>query len=388
MADTTQSGAAPLTECSVPGGMNVHAASLERIADLARHELAPRAADIDAGHYPRELLAQFGAEGAFGFHLGSGNSDFASAITAMTSVSRACGASGFLTWCHDVYGLYLDHSENRGLAERRLPDHVAARSFGGTALSNPMKALAGIEPMILRAKPAQGGYVVSGTLPWISHIREGQYCAAIAKVEGGRDDHEIFFHLPIDERVGLTKCPKFSGMEGTSTWGIALKDFFVPEEDMIADPARPFIARVRARFILLQMGMGLGVVRGSIDDMEGVEDQLGHVNQFLDDRPDAMLAEYDDLFARTMTLAGREDTTSPTFFMDVLDLRAEVSELSLRAAQSALLHQGARGYLMASAPQRRVREAHFVAIVTPAIKHLRWQMAKLSTEIQPAEAAA
>ena len=58
----------------------------------------------------------------------------------------------------------------------------------------------------------------------------------------------------------------------------------------------------------------------------------------------------------------------------------EIGELALRATQSALLHQGARGYLMSSAPQRRIREAHFVAIVTPAIKHLRWEMARLSRE--------
>ena len=70
----------------------------------------------------------------------------------------------------------------------------------------------------------------------------------------------------------------------------------------------------------------------------------------------------------------------------MLDVRAHASELSLKAAQSALLHQGARGYLMSAAPQRRVRESHFVAIVTPAIKHLRKEMARLMTEPTPATA--
>jgi alkylation response protein AidB-like acyl-CoA dehydrogenase len=60
-----------------------------------------------------------------------------------------------------------------------------------------------------------------------------------------------------------------------------------------------------------------------------------------------------------------------------LQARADGSVLALRASQSALLHQGARGYLMTSAPQRRVREAHFVAIVTPALKHLRLELARL-----------
>ena len=49
----------------------------------------------------------------------------------------------------------------------------------------------------------------------------------------------------------------------------------------------------------------------------------------------------------------------------------------------SLLHQGARGYLMSSPVQRRVRESHFVAIVTPAIKHLRSEIARLSAEVLP-----
>ena len=39
---------------------------------------------------------------------------------------------------------------------------------------------------------------------------------------------------------------------------------------------------------------------------------------------------------------------------------------------------------MTSEVQRRVRESHFVAIVTPAIKHLRKEIARLSAEEQPA----
>jgi hypothetical protein len=39
---------------------------------------------------------------------------------------------------------------------------------------------------------------------------------------------------------------------------------------------------------------------------------------------------------------------------------------------------------MHSEVQRRVREAQFVAIVTPAIKHLRKEMARLSAQEMPA----
>jgi len=84
-----------------------------------------------------------------------------------------------------------------------------------------------------------------------------------------------------------------------------------------------------------------------------------------------------------MKLAETPFNPTVDFFIDVLDARAHGAELCLRAAQSALLHQGARGYLMSSEVQRRVRESHFVAIVTPAIKHLRKEMARLSAEVMP-----
>ncbi len=45
-------------------------------------------------------------------------------------------------------------------------------------------------------------------------------------------------------------------------------------------------------------------------------------------------------------------------------------------AQAAMLHQGARGYLRQATAQRRLREAYFVAIVTPSLKHLRHELAR------------
>ncbi len=139
----------------------------------------------------------------------------------------------------------------------------------------------------------------------MSHIAAGQYCGALAGVEGadGSLSHEIMFVLHCREEVALRQCPAFSGMEGSSTWSITLKDYFVGEDELIADPARPFIARIKAAFILLQTGMAVGVTQGSIDSIREVEPALGHVNQHLDERPDALQAELDELRQRALTLA-------------------------------------------------------------------------------------
>ena len=391
--------------------------AVRALADGALLELAD---DIDRrGIYPKSILQRLGEVGALKAHLAGPASpaDYGLAIRAMTEVSRVCGATGFMVWCHDVCGVYMEQSGNPALMGEALVRHGNGQTLGATGMSNPMKTFAGIETFLLHASKVEGGWRVNGSLPWVSNLGPDHYFGAVADVvvpaaagtleSAYKAQQEIMFMVRCDAPgVELRNCPSFSGMEGTNTWAVRLTDYFVGAKDLIADPVRPFIGRIRSAFILLQTGMGLGVVQGAIDSMWKVERQLGHVNEFLDERPDDLQAELDDLTARIMGLAKtpfgpvaalhagagaasaagwvEAKNAENEFLIDVLDARAHASELALRAAQSALLHQGARGYLMSSDVQRRVRESHFVAIVTPAIKHLRKEIARLSALEQPA----
>lgn len=370
---------------------------LRSVREIAQGPLAALAPDIDRkGTYPEAVLKQLGAAGALGVHHdpkvmthGSlAQADFGKAILAMAEVSRVCGATGFMVWCHLVCGLYMEQSGNPHLGGDWLADHARGTRLGGTGLSNPMKTFAGIERFLLKARPqADGSYRVDGTLPWVSNLGSDHYFGAIASVEVDANEapREIMFIARCDgPGVSLRPCPSFSGMEGTNTWAVRFENARVDATTMVADPVRPFIGRIRGAFVLLQTGMGLGVTQGAIDSMWQVEPALGHVNAFLEDRPDDLQRELDGLSARIIQLARNPFATETEALIDILDARAHAAELALRAAQSALMHAGARGYLMSSDVQRRVRESHFVAIVTPAIKHLRKEIARLSQPVQPA----
>lgn len=385
MADLQQAppAAAPAT---APATAAAPALSMtEAVRALATGPLQAQADAIDRGSYPRALMQQLGALGAYRAHLGPGQAagDFAEAIRAMAEVSRVCGATGFMVWCQQVCGLYLQQSGNPALMGAVLAEHASGARLGGTGMSNPMKAYAGIEPLLLKATRVAGGYRINGTLPWVSNLGPDHYAGVLAGVEG--EDREVMFLLRCDAPgVELRNCPSFSAMEGTNTWALKCSDHFIGAAEIIADPAKPWIMRIRAGFILLQTGFGLGVTQGAIDSMWRVESALGHVNQFLDDRPDDLQAELDALWARIEGLSQTPFATGKDYFISVLDARAHASELALRAAQSALMHAGARGYLLSSDVQRRVRESHFVAIVSPAIKHLRKEIARLSAVEMPA----
>ena len=382
-AEQVAEGLAPATAAEV---------LVQAVRTLADGPLAELADDIDRrGIYPKSILQRLGELGALSAHIAQDDrpADYGLAIRAMSEVSRVCGATGFMVWCHEVCGTYMEQSGNPALMGERLALHNSGLTLGATGMSNPMKTFAGIETFLLHARQVEGGRLVNCTLPWVSNLGPDHYFGAVADVEGsaveGAAESEVMFIVHCDAPgVELRNCPSFSAMEGTNTWAVRLTNYFVGAKDLIAHPVRPFIGRIRAAFILLQTGMGLGVVQGAIDSMWKVERQLGHVNEFLEDRPDELQSELDELTARIMVLAQTPFSQEKEFLIDVLDARAHASELALRAAQSALLHQGARGYLMTSDVQRRVRESHFVAIVTPAIKHLRKEIARLSAEEQPA----
>ena len=363
---------------------------INAVRTIAQGPLAQQAYAIDRGAYPQDVLKQLAAAGAMSAHLPKTDGtpgDYGLAIAAMAEASKVCGATGFMMWCQSVAGLYMQASGNPALQGERLARHVRGDSLGGTGLSNPMKSFAQIEALLLKATPVAGGYRINGTLPWVSNLAADHYFGAIAAVtsDDAGSSREIMFMLRCDAPgVTLKACPEFSGMEGTGTFSVHCKDLFVGSDDLVADPAKPLIARIRGGFVLLQCGMAAGIVQGAIDSMWAVEGQLGHVNQYLEDRPADLQAELDALVARIMKLAETPFDTSTDYFINVLDARSHGAELCLRAANSALMHQGARGYLMHSEVQRRVREAQFVAIVTPAIKHLRKEMARLSAQEMPA----
>lgn len=352
---------------------------LENAQRITTDQLNKITVSIDReGFYPKQVLKSLGKADVYAQHLASQNpagvNDFTTAVLAMGTVSRECLSTGFMVWCQDVLGWYLENTENSVLKQQVLQKVASGVYLGGTALSNPMKYFSKIEPLQLTATPVSGGFIVNGTLPWVSNLGPDHYFGAIARTNDD-NPHEIMFLMPCEsEGFRLLRNAEFTAMEGTGTYACQFNDAFVPETNLIADPVQPYLEKIKAGFILLQGGMALGVIEGCIDIMRDVEPLLGHVNCYLEDRPDELQADFDDLKHRLTELLADPYNDSKEFLQHVLQARLEASELSLRAAHSAMLHTGARGYLAQAPAQRKLREAYFVAIVTPAIKHLRKEL--------------
>ncbi|MGA8611364.1 MAG: acyl-CoA dehydrogenase family protein [Xanthobacteraceae bacterium] len=348
----------------------------------ATRELPGLVQKIDTeGHYPESLLREFGRLGAFAQHLpgGSDNVNLVTAINAMAAAGEHCLSTSFCMWCQDAFAWYIFASFNETLKKDLGRRAACGEALGGTALSNPMKAFFGIEPMRLKGERIGGGYRVKGLLPYVSNLGDDHYFGGIFEVEdGGRKRNVMAIFSCAAEGSSLSANTKFVALDGTRTFSVQLRDVVVPDSWVIADPADEYVKRIRAGFILLQAGMAFGLIRDCIRLMQRTRGPLGHVNKYLDVQPEEIAEQLAAMESEVARLAATPFETDPAYWRAVIEARLVAGEASTAAAHAAMLHCGARGYIANATAQRRLREAYFVAIVTPATKQLRKMLADMA----------
>ncbi len=356
----------------------------DQVGIIARKELAPLALAIDEGTvYPDALLRRLGEIGAWGSHQPeNGAADLRCAIQSIAALGEVCGATAFMAWCQNTLVWYAANSANPALTAKFADKFASGQILGGTGLSNPMKSFFGIEKLKLKGRKVEGGYVVRGALPWVSNLGPDHFFGTIFEREDegggtakGGPGIVMFLADCANPAITLQPCKPFLAMDGTGTYAVQFRDVFVPDELILAEPAGPFVKKIRAGFILLQAGMALGLIKDCIQIMDEVDAPLRHVNRFLPQQPVQFRELHAEFEKETMALALDPYNSDDSYWRRVVALRLRAGDASVAAAHAAMLHCGARGYLKSHRAQRRMREAYFVAIVTPATKQLRKMLA-------------
>lgn len=357
------------------------------IAALIARELVPRVEAIDRdGEYPEAFLRAFGELGGFSAdvaseHGGSGGG-LTGTIARIAQVGESCLASAFIFWCQTACARYLQQSDNALLKAELLPGLASGRQMASSGLSNAMKASCGIENFLLRARRVAGGYAIDGTLPWVSNLGDDHVFAAACPVDG---EAGLLFFVVHCAQPGfrLVAGAHFTALEGTRTLACQFRAVFIADARVLAHPAQAadYLPRIQPAMILAQSGMAIGLARGCIGLVDAAGRTHGEINRFESEHADELRAALAALEDEAHRLARRIDggvaaDERPALLLAVLRARLAGGELSLRAASAALLHQGARGYLQGAVAQRRLREAYFIAIVTPSLKHLRREISR------------
>jgi alkylation response protein AidB-like acyl-CoA dehydrogenase len=372
---------------------------LDVVRALIKKELTPKILDVDLkAEYPEAFLRSLGQAGGFRGavdpEFGGNGLGLSHVVAVMEAVSQECMSTGFMVWCQTACARYIQLSDNAWVKKEFLPRIAAGEILVGTGLSNTIKSCDTVEEFRLSAKRVEGGYVVNGVLPWVSNLGKDHFFTTGCPVrsEDGTDEGLTFVLVDCNQPgFKLVDCAHFVGLDGTRTLACQFKDCFIPDPMVLAHPSESeaYLQRIKPGMVLAQMGMGLGLIDACVKMMEQSNKTLSHVNQYLDDQAPELAATLAAARAATYELAEELQTNnSCRRILDILKLRLAGGELSVRAANAAMLHQGAKGYLVRNPAQRRLREAYFVAIVTPATKHLRREIARMEAGHVAAESCA
>src|ERR1700759_3242834 len=239
----------------------------------------------------------------------------------MAAIGEVCGATAFMAWCQNTLVWYVANSTNLKLASRFGDSFASGRKLGGTGLSNPMKSFFGIEKLKLKGRKVEGGYVVRGALPWVSNLGPDHFFGTIFEREDAPGEIVMFLADCADPAVRLQPCKPFLAMDGTGTYGVQFRDLFVPDDHILAELVGPFVKKIRAGFILLQAGMGTGLIKDCIAIMNEVAEPLGHINRYLPQQPTDFHQLLSDLEAETMELARDPFNEDDSYWRRVLALR-------------------------------------------------------------------
>ncbi|MBV9706155.1 MAG: acyl-CoA/acyl-ACP dehydrogenase [Chloroflexi bacterium] len=352
---------------------------LLELSEVIAQHLRPNLQRIDAeGVYPKEFMHLVGTLGGFRqgcpTTLGGAGKGIKFTMQVMEEIAKECVSTAFIVWCQTVCSWYIQNSENDHLKQHVLPKIITGQALAGTGLSNPMKHFSGIENIHITATPYADGFILNGTVPWVSNVDTDHYFAVGAKIVE-TNDYLMAIVLGGSQGLSLGSGGHFIALEGSSTRSCILRNVFVDKDSILSSPCENFVQRIKPGFILSQTGFGLGLVSSCVELIKRSNKSKRHVNRFLDDQAEDIEADlyaaHHKIYALADEIDCGERDARPDLLKEVIQARLLTSQLVLRASQSAMLHAGASGYRLHSAVEKKLREAYFVAIVTPALKHLK-----------------
>jgi len=349
---------------------------LEKVRGLVLTHVAPHAARWDEEEaFPAEAVRALAKEGLLGITaplaLGGLGLDPVSYAAGIEEVARHDGSMALILASHNT--LACGHILLAGNEEQRrrfLPRMASGEILGAWALSEPESG-SDASALKTRAEKVEGGWLLNGSKMFVTQGTVAGLYIIMARTTPGEKQHGISAFIVEAGTPGLKVAPplKKMGCRGSDTAALALKDLFVPADNLLGEVDHGFIDALR----LLEKGrvgigaMAVGLARGCLEE---ARDYARKRNQF--GRPIAsfqaiqwkladMATEIDAARllvhrAAMMQAEGRASARESAM------AKLYASEVAMRAANNALQIHGGYGYLRTFPVERYLRDAKICEI--------------------------
>jgi alkylation response protein AidB-like acyl-CoA dehydrogenase len=290
--------------------------------------------------------------GGFGLsHLGQ--------IRVFTALAEGSLATAFILSQHQGAAILIELSPHEALRKQWLP-LLASGEAHATNGFNFLNLPADRAPM--RAELAEGGYLLSGTLPWVTAAHFTDIIAAGAVLPDG---NQIMVALPLKKAlqqagdiIQIDPPLQLASLTSSYTTSIHCQKYFIPDEDVLLGPMPSALKSVfRGATAYVPTALTAGHARASLSILNEVAAQKGGTAQEMAD------------WVRRGIDRLEEDLTESVLMEDfdkAPSLRGYGNMLAARAAHFALIAGGGSGYKMDQTPQRLYREAGFFSVWSAA----------------------
>lgn len=210
--------------------------------DFASKSILPRAAEIDQGNYPRDIVLELGRLGYAGLPLpvqyggsGAGYLSFVLALEQICQASMSVGAimSVNLTPAEGVLRFGTEEQKQRFIAPIAQGKAMGCIAFTEAETGSDPREVTTI------ARKSGNNYILKGHKQFVANALGANFALVFAKREGGEDLNAFIVDTSTPGFNVHTVCDTL-GVRGAGTCEVYLDDVQVPQENLLGKEGQGF----------------------------------------------------------------------------------------------------------------------------------------------------
>lgn len=259
-------------------------------------------------------------------HWGGIDIDAATFDRHQESIARYSGALWFLQAQHHSGTSMLAAGDNETLKNKYLPAIAKGELRLGVGFSHLRRS--GIPAVT--ATPTNNGYLLSGTVPWVTGFGLFHKFVAAATLP---DDRAVFGLVPFANFAGeggtitCSEPMQLIAMNSTNTVTATLDNYWLQESQIISLKPAGWIAASDRKNVLKSIPATLGCIRAGLDAIEAAAASKNSP---------AILAAWQKLEQKFDRLKHNFHQAKNCSFAEELALRGEAIDLAVRCGQAAV----------------------------------------------------